>query len=257
MDGEILVLQHSRTDPAGLFGEVLHQRGLHARVVRADCEPLPGAAGWAAVLVLGGPQSVAAPPPWLMAERMLVRQMVEAGVPTLGMCLGGQILAAAFGARVRPAGGTRYGFGTLRLNAAGQADPLFAGLSRELLTFRWNGEQFDLPSEATRLDEDTSPAAAFRIGRAGYGMQFHWELTPQMLAEWQTRAPAAEPGETPVPAELVSRAATEAPTKYPRYREGAKAVFGNFLDLAFLAPAGARHLADAGQDAENGRESRE
>lgn len=231
MSGEVLVLQHSPTDPPGLLGEVLRDRGIPARVVRADLEPLPAGDGWAAAVVLGGPQSVAAPPPWLSAELDLVGELVGAGVPTLGMCLGGQLLAAAFGAPVRPAG-TRYGFGEVPLNPAGRADPLFAGLPDRLLTFSWNGEQFELPPGAVRLDAGDGETAAFRVGPAGYGVQFHWELTPEMLLCWQQKAARAEPGEVPVAAGLLSRVEELAPARYPLYRKHAEAVFANLLDLA-------------------------
>lgn len=117
-------------------------------MVRADTDPLPGPDGWAAVLVLGGPQSMAAPPPYLVAERELVRHLVTGGVPYLGLCLGGQLLASAFAASVRPAGQVRYGFRTLQLGPVGRTDPLFRGLPDRLATFCWNSEQFDLPAGA-------------------------------------------------------------------------------------------------------------
>jgi GMP synthase-like glutamine amidotransferase len=183
----VLVLQHIACEPPGVYEDVLVERGawLH-RVELDEGEPLPDWRDFDAIVAMGGPMSVndEAELPWLAGEKRLIREAVEAGTPFWGACLGVQLLASALGARVYPAPRPEVGILPVTLTDEAASDPVFAGLPRELATFQWHGDTFDLPPGGVRLA--SSPVCenqAFRVGRA-YGVQFHLEVSQEMAAEW-------------------------------------------------------------------------
>lgn len=123
--------------------------------------------------------------PFLTELKRLIREVVTAGIPYLGICLGGQLLAAALGARVVANRWEELGTLTLRLTEAGISDPLFAGLEAEPTTFQWHHDSFDLPEAAVLLAESSAcPHQAFRIGDSAWGLQFHPEVTEQIIRDW-------------------------------------------------------------------------
>jgi GMP synthase (glutamine-hydrolysing) len=183
---EILILQHADWELPGTFGDVLAERGIPYRVVRPDLgEALPEVAGIAGIVAMGGPMSVNddAVLPWLTGEKAFVRAAVTAGTPYLGTCLGAQLLAAALGAPVYRDGPPEYGMRPVTVDAAG--DPVLGGLPRSVDVFQWHGETFGLPAGAVRLA--SSPEyenQAYRVGRWAYGLQFHLEVSRELLATW-------------------------------------------------------------------------
>ena len=125
--------------------------------------------------------------PWLVAEKRLIREAVQAGVGYWGACLGVQLLASSLGARVYAGPQPEVGVLAVTLTDEGASDPVFAGLPRELATLQWHGDTFDLPEGAVLLAESPAyPHQAFRYGRAAYGVQFHVEVTGDMAREWAT-----------------------------------------------------------------------
>ena len=110
---------------------------------------------------------------------------MRAGTPFWGACLGVQLLAASLGGRVYAGPEPEVGLLPVTLTADALADPVFAGLPRELLTLQWHGDTFDLPPGAVRLAGSPAyPNQAFRFGERAYGVQFHLEVTPAMAQEW-------------------------------------------------------------------------
>jgi GMP synthase-like glutamine amidotransferase len=183
---EILVLQHADWELPGAFGDIVAERGMRSRVVRPDRgEPMPELREVAAIVAMGGPMSVNDDLPWLRTEKRFVGDAVSAGLPYFGTCLGAQVLAAAHGARVYRGPRPEYGMHTVTLTPAASREPLFAGLPADIEVFQWHGETFDLPTGAVRLaGTGDYPNQAFMIGRAAYGLQFHLEVTPGLLATW-------------------------------------------------------------------------
>jgi GMP synthase (glutamine-hydrolysing) len=182
----VLVFQHEASDGPGYLGEALEKRGAALDIVRLDLgQPLPDPAGHDMLLVLGGEMNVysEAEFPWLAAETRLLRDAVEAGQPVLGLCLGGQLLARALGAQVHVGATHEVGLATIDLNAEGQADPLFAGLTAPR-GVEWHDDTFEVPVGAVALAGSAGCAnQAFRYGSC-YGLQFHPECSPDMLAAW-------------------------------------------------------------------------
>jgi GMP synthase (glutamine-hydrolysing) len=190
---DTLVLQHIACEPPGVYEDVLVERG--ARIHRVELDEgdrLPDWRDFGAIVAMGGPMSVNDEEelPWLRAEKALIAEAVRAGVPFFGACLGVQLLAASLGGEIVAGPAPEVGLLPVFLTEAGAADPVFAGLPRELLTLQWHGDTFSLPEGAVLLA--SSPAyrnQAFRWGLLAYGVQFHLELSREMAAEW-TGVPA-------------------------------------------------------------------
>jgi GMP synthase-like glutamine amidotransferase len=183
-----LVLQHIECEPPGVYEDVLVERGVEIERVELDRgEPLPPWRDVDAVIAMGGPMSVNddADHPWLTDEKRAIAEAVRAGVPFWGVCLGVQLLAASLGARVYPGPQPEVGLMPVTLSEEALADPVFAGLPREVLTLQWHGDTFDLPEGATVLaGSPVCPNQAFRWGERAYGVQFHLEVSTEMAKEW-------------------------------------------------------------------------
>lgn len=198
----VLVVESSPTDPAGPLGEWLADAGLLLDVRRPHAgETLPGLGGFAALLVLGGEMGaydddVA---PWLPATRDLLREAVGKGLPTLGICLGGQLLAAAAGGRVAVgAEGPEIGPGLVAKRDVAAEDRLFRRVPFTPDVLQWHFDVVTrLPAGAVELATSTRyPNQAFRVGERAWGTQFHIETTPDIVRSWaaESALPLAEVG---------------------------------------------------------------
>lgn len=197
-DAHIDVLQLAPSDPVGRLGEWLQTAG--ARLVvhdlaAGDAVPVPGALS-GGLLVLGGPMSADDDErvPYLPAVRELLRAATSDEVPTLAVCLGAQLLAAAHGGRVQPnPDGPELGAQLIAKRAAAANDPLFGPLPITPDVIQWHFDAITtLPAGAIQLA--SSPMCeqqAFRLGRLAWGVQFHIETTPEQVRAWAA-ADAAE-----------------------------------------------------------------
>jgi len=185
----VLVLQHIACEPPGVYEDVLVERGASIERIELDeGDELPSRRDFDAVIAMGGPMSVndEAELPWLAAEKRFVAEVVRAGTPFWGVCLGVQLLASSLGARVYSGPEPEVGLLSVDLTAEGRDDVVFGDLDDGLVTLQWHGDTFDLPDGAVRLaGSPTYPNQAFRY-RAAYGVQFHLEVTPEMAREWAT-----------------------------------------------------------------------
>ena len=185
---KILILQHIACEPPGVYEDILVERGIAIHRVEIDAgQQLPDWQGADAILAMGGPMSVNDEDtlPWLSAEKRWVRQAVLAGKPFWGVCLGAQLLAASLGARVYGGSMPEIGIMPVYLTAEAQNDVVFSGIPRELLTFQWHGETFDLPAGAVLLASSPAyPNQAFRWKENAYGVQFHVEVSAEMAEQW-------------------------------------------------------------------------
>lgn len=184
-----LIVQHEAEAPAGWLAERWAQQGIDLEVVRPDLgEPIPGSLTHDALVVLGGPMNANEDDdfPWLAPTRELIRSTVADGIPTLGVCLGHQLVNVALGGEVivNPLGRI-VGLVPLSLTAVGEDDPLLSGLSgRDVV--HYNGDVVSrLPEGASVLA--TSPdgsVQAVRYGPRVWGVQFHPETTPEVFEAW-------------------------------------------------------------------------
>lgn len=194
----VWVVQHLEAEPPALIETTLRRQGHTLRTFRAEQGELPErlAPECAGLVVMGGPMAVYEPErnPWMPRERQLIAAALEADLPALGMCLGAQFLAQAAGARVYPGGRPKeIGWDTVSLTPAGQADAVCGRLADSsgaaaATVFQWHGDTFDLPPGATHLaSSPLYPHQAFRVGRAAFGFQFHFEVTDAVIRDWVRR----------------------------------------------------------------------
>ena len=122
--------------------------------------------------------------PYLKGLNTTIKNFVIMGGHYLGFCLGGQLLAKALGAKVRRNQTKEVGNFEIQLTSGGVEDPLFKGFEQVFPALEWHGDTFEIPAVAIKLVESELCAnQAFRFKNA-YGLQFHLETTPGMLAEW-------------------------------------------------------------------------
>ena len=200
----VLVFQHDPHDGPGYLGEALTQRGANLDIVRLyQGEVISNLSNYDMLLVMGGEMNVYQEDkyPWLIEETHAIREAVEAGKAVLGVCLGGQLLAKALDAQVHLGAATEIGLTSIELTKAGKVDPLFEGLS-QVEAVEWHDDSFDIPAGAVVLARSEGCAhQAFRFGQCAYGLQFHPEVSPLMLAEWIKGA-----GDTPIDRSSFQRA---------------------------------------------------
>ncbi len=125
------------------------------------------------------------PLPALSDEMRVIEAALQRGMPVLGVCLGGQLLARVLGARVYRNPASEIGWAPVALTDAGRADPVLSGIASPPTFFHWHSETFDLPAGAEWLAwSDLCRHQAYRFGPNAYGLQFHPEMTPEMIADW-------------------------------------------------------------------------
>ena len=185
---KIYVLQHHPVENLGTIADALEGNALAWQYVRVnDGQPVPanmkGAGG---LIVMGGPMGVHHTDryPWLRDEMRLIEDAMKSNLPVLGVCLGAQILAATLGAKVeRNPNGKEIGWHPIWLSDSANDDRLMRGLPASMTPFHWHGDIFELPPGATSLaSSDKTPCQAFRHGDKAYGLQFHFEVTPEGVA---------------------------------------------------------------------------
>jgi GMP synthase (glutamine-hydrolysing) len=191
----LLVAVVHETDPLARLGDWLRDAGLELDERRLGAgDVLPATLdGHDGMVVLGGPQSALdddATSPELAAVRDLLRQALDADVPTLAICLGAQLLAQVGGGRVRKGiAGPEVGALLVAKRDRADDDPLFRPLplSPDVMQFH-HDEISELPTGAVLLASSPMYAnQAFRVGRHVYGVQFHIETTPEIIHEWAER----------------------------------------------------------------------
>jgi GMP synthase-like glutamine amidotransferase len=194
----VLVVHNSASGPVARLGDWLTQAGLELHVVDGPHLP-PNLDGWAGMVVLGGEMGANDDhiAPWLPHERALLREAVSRQVPTLGVCLGGQLLAAAHGGRVeQSADQSEVGARLIAKRTAASTDPLFGPLPITPDVLQWHYDAITvLPPGAVHLA--SSPVCdnqAFRLGRLAWGVQFHIETTPELVRSWAAEDAAALDG---------------------------------------------------------------
>jgi GMP synthase-like glutamine amidotransferase len=193
-----LVVTHTAAEGPGHLADWLPAEGLDLSVVSPWAgEALPASLeGYAALVVMGGPlQAYDDSLPWLSSTLDLLRAGVSHALPTLGICLGAQLLAVACGGRVEPGSeGPELGAGLVAKRDVAGADPLFWDLPLSPPVVQWHYDAVtELPPGATLLMSGSRyPHQAFRVGPAAWGLQFHVEADAAMVSAWAA-ADAVDP----------------------------------------------------------------
>jgi GMP synthase-like glutamine amidotransferase len=181
----IAIIQHSPEDSPGHFATYLERHALPWRVYRSDLGDLPSAiTDHGGLALMGGPMSAYDDLPWIPRVLDLIREAVDAGVPSIGHCLGGQLMAKALGAEVTRSPVKEIGWFDVSVANNAEAEKWFGQGVRNCTVFEWHGDVFDLPQGATRLLSSAHcENQAFSVG-VHLGLQCHVEMTPDILLNW-------------------------------------------------------------------------
>ena len=221
----LLAFRHSPSDNLGLIAAVLDSHGIACQCADLYDAPVGEAPIIDAdgLILLGGSMSANDGLWFLNCEIECVRAAIEAGKPVLGICLGAQLIAKALGARVYSNGRKEIGWAPVTFTDAAQKDPLFHGRNSEVI-FHWHAETFDLPDGAVLLASSADCRhQAFRLGDRVYGLQFHLEVTPEMISQWCREDQACGAREAAEPIDPHAHSA--------RAMDLARLVFGRWCDV--------------------------
>lgn len=177
----VLLVQNTRIEGSGYLGELLQNDGFEITSVNAKHEKLPDR-DFSLIVILGAPESANDDLEYLNAEQQLIKNSVEKNIPVLGICLGSQLIAKTFGAKVY--GGSKKEIGFYHdLKISGEST-LFSGFKNPFTVFHWHGDTFDLPEGSVRLaSSEHYENQAFRY-KSAVGLQFHLEVNEEMVNLW-------------------------------------------------------------------------
>jgi GMP synthase-like glutamine amidotransferase len=188
----VLIVQNFDSTGLGQVCAALHEAGA-TRDYRKPYlgEELPeDCAEHDAIIVLGGAQNAIDDKnhPYLPRLAKLMKCFADNDKAALGICLGSQILARAFGATNLLDKATEFGWCEVELTDAAKSDPVLSAVPQSFPIFQWHNDTFTLPEGAVRLAQNTvTPNQAFRVGRAAYGIQFHFEADRALVEKWNAR----------------------------------------------------------------------
>jgi len=182
----VLSIVHDGDAGTELFGPVIAEAGHRLDEWNFAGQGEPSLDGYDAVLVFGGFQHPDQDDvyPWLAREADWLPTLVEQRLPTLGICLGSELLARATGAWVGRLPEPEIGWGEVELTEAGTEDPVFSSLPARFDGLLWHHYAHDLPDGAVALAHSAASLQAFRLGDACWGIQFHPEVTELQLGRW-------------------------------------------------------------------------
>jgi GMP synthase (glutamine-hydrolysing) len=185
----VLAIRHVAFEDLGLLGPVLEERGASIRYVEVPTADLTALKPEEVdlLVVLGGPIGVyeEADYPFLVPEIRFIEARLKTGKPTLGICLGSQLMAKALGSRVYKGPAKEIGWSPLTLTDAGRASPLKHLDGAKTAVLHWHGDTFDLPQGAVRLaSTEICANQAFAWGKSALALQFHAEAMGRMLEGW-------------------------------------------------------------------------
>lgn len=180
---KFLVIQNTKNEGIGVLGELLRKDTVDIKTILAKSEDIPDIKP-DAIIILGAPESANDELPYLKKELELIRQSVERNIPVLGICLGSQLIAKAFGARVYKGPRKEIGFyNDIEFDNIDKSR-LFMGVKSPAVVFHWHGDTFDLPENAIRLAHSKDyQNQAVKIGSA-VGVQFHLEVDEPTVKLW-------------------------------------------------------------------------
>jgi GMP synthase (glutamine-hydrolysing) len=184
---KVLVIESQRMVPIGSFARPLRAAGLELVYWRTPEEPPPDSlADVAGIVALGGSANPDETDryPWLAQERELLAGAVGRGLPTVGLCLGGELLAEVLGSSPVRLPQPEIGWHPLELEAAARDDTLLQLLPERIDVFHWHSFGFALPSGARLLAGTADQAQAFSFGGFAWGFQFHLEADEAIIGDW-------------------------------------------------------------------------
>ncbi|HBO85277.1 MAG TPA: GMP synthase [Deltaproteobacteria bacterium] len=230
----MLVIQHVEHEGLGIIDDLLVKRGLKpdfVKTFRKDSVPKT-IDGYSALIVMGGPMGVyeADIYPFISDEIFLIKDGLRKNIPMLGICLGAQLIVKALGSDVYKGKKKEIGWYKISLTNDGKMDELFNGLPDEFTVFQWHGDTFDIPDGCRCLaSSDLFPNQIIKAGKNVYSLQFHLEVTGDMVKEWiDVNDEELKSVKDYIDAGKILK---EAPAFIKRLNEHGEVIFNRFLNL--------------------------
>lgn len=227
---KVVALINHETEALGLFESEITKQGHRLQIILATQNPheIKKVHDAQIVIIMGGPASVTdkANHLFIQNEIELVKHRIQQSLPTLGICLGAQIIAEAGGGHVYRGLQPERGWCKVTLTPSGIRDPLFKGCEAGFLSFHWHEDSFDHPKSAVHLAKtDAYPNQAFRMGKKCYGLQFHPEVSLLDIKEFTQKHKELIIQEKILECFMIS------PKEMAQHKLRAKKIIGNFLSL--------------------------
>lgn len=187
-DMNVLIIKHIEIERPGLIEYCLRQEKIPYQILNLNPGVyFPKLDNLTHIVLLGGPMNVYEEDryPFLREEDLFIKEAIQRGKTILGICLGAQLIAKALGAKVFKAPLKEIGWYDVSLTRIGSYDPLFSQLPKTFSVFQWHEDTFEIPQSAELIATSPSvPHQAFRYGEKVFGLQFHLEVTEEMIHEW-------------------------------------------------------------------------
>ncbi len=183
----ILTLIHGKDAGPGVFGEEILADGGELEIASYALGKRPGHLGsYDGALVMGGSMNVHELDghPWLAEEQHAVSDLLDAGVPLFGVCLGSQLLASVTGGTVSRAPQPEIGWYEVETTLAAEDDPVLGRMPSRFMAYQWHSYCSDLPLGAVALATSPVCLQAYRLGDKAWGTQFHAEVTSEICNGW-------------------------------------------------------------------------
>ena len=178
---EVLLLQNTKIEGPGYLEELLKNDGFEITSINAKHDPIIER-DYSLIVILGASESANDDLPYLKAEQQLIKNYVEKQTPILGICLGSQLIAKTFGAKIYP--GSRQEIGFYNDLKISNDSVFFSGFKNPFTVFHWHGDTFDLPVGSIRLaSSEHYLNQAFKY-KSAIGLQFHLEVNEEMVNLW-------------------------------------------------------------------------
>lgn len=179
-----MVIQNITCEHLGNLANLFDLDGFNVTILNSKNNSIPtDLISYSGIIILGGPMSVYDNYDYLQNEQKLIKKAVDMNIPTLGICLGSQLIAQAMGGKVYPGNLKEIGWYDIEITENGNRD-IFNGVGTLKHTvFQWHGDTFELPASAIILAKSNTYIQAFRI-KTAIGIQFHIEVDESMIDEW-------------------------------------------------------------------------
>ena len=197
----VAIVENTRYTHHGQVGVALHEAGAMIDLYKPWLDGrLPEMGSFDALVAFGGEQNALADDthPYLPDLATLMHDTALEGKAVLGVCLGSQVLARGAGAENHIGTTPEFGWHDVDLTEAGRADPVLSHLPARFTIFEWHSDTFTLPPGAVHLATNANaPVQSYRVGRAGYAMQFHFEANRAVVADWKRSFPEVMEAQAP------------------------------------------------------------
>lgn len=186
---KVLIFQHVPHEILGTLNPKLKEAGFRIKYTNFGRHPNanPNIDAYEGLIVLGGPMNVGQEHlhPHLTTEMRIIEKALKKDIPVLGICLGSQLIAKTLGANVKPNSEKEIGWYDIKKTKDAKEDPFFSHFQDSEKIFQWHGYTFDIPKNANHLAfSEYCQNQAFRYGDKVYGLQFHMEVTQQLIESW-------------------------------------------------------------------------